>query len=217
MSETISVVIPTIRPRVRLCMRALASVLGQKRLPDEIIVEMDDEGVGAPKTRNRGLRQASGDWIAFLDDDDELLPQHLERLEQYANETGADLVYPWFTVVGGTATDPFPQFFGKEWDNDKPHQTTISFLVRREAALAVGGFPDDFTWADDAWATGEDYQFVLRLREAGYKIVHLPERTWRWHWHYSNLQGGNTGGVPWRQRFAFEEKRAAEREAGTKK
>jgi glycosyltransferase involved in cell wall biosynthesis len=178
-------------------------VLSQTRKPDEIVIEYDHEGLGASYTRHRGLRGATSEWVAFLDDDDEFGKEHLEKLERCAEETGADLVYPWFDVVGGG--DPFPQHFGRPWDPADPVQTTISVLVRRVPALSVGGFRE--TWTDDEGVDrdghrrGEDFRFVCRLNDAGYKIVHLPERTWRWHHWVDGDHIGNTSGLPWRERL----------------
>lgn len=198
---TISVVVPTIPPRARLLMRALASVAAQTRMPDEIIVTVDHDARGATWTRQHGLDQATGDWVAFLDDDDELLPLHLERLLEVAESSDADMVFPWFHVVGGR--DPFPQHFGRQWNRTDPTQTTITFLVRRQAAIDCGGFlePDDAGTDGDGHRAGEDFRFVCRLGEK-HRIVHLPERTWRYH-HDSH----NTSGRPWRALYPQETSR----------
>jgi glycosyltransferase involved in cell wall biosynthesis len=37
------------------------------------------ENVGGSEARNRGVRESMGDWIAFLDDDDEWLPDKIEK------------------------------------------------------------------------------------------------------------------------------------------
>lgn len=185
---TVSMVVTSIPPRRRLAARAVASVLAQTRVPDEIIVAVDHRGDGAAFNRDHGLHLASGEWVGFLDDDDELLPQHVERLLAHADATGADLVFPWFHCVGGT--DPFPEHFGRTWTREDPFQTTITFLVRRQAALDAGGFAE----ADDVPGVarmGEDFRFVTRLAEK-HRVVHLAERTWRWHHN-----GRNTSGRPW--------------------
>ena len=192
---TIAVIIPTIPERANLLTRAIASVTAQTLQPDEICIAVARPGEGAPSTRTRALNMATSEWVAFLDDDDEFEPHHLAACARHAEETGADLVFPYFTVVGGT--DPFPHHFGKEWDPDGPHQTTVVTFARREAVLAVGGFlgPLTGTEAPDGNRHGEDYEMILRLNAAGYRIEHLAERTWRW-WHHA----ANTSGLPERRR-----------------
>ncbi|MGZ8952333.1 MAG: glycosyltransferase family 2 protein [Methylobacter sp.] len=93
----ISVVIPSYNRRERL-KRALLSVYSQTSLPAEIVV-IDDgstdgteamlrrefpevnyyyqENLGVSAARNLGIKQATGDWLAFLDSDDEWLPEKL--------------------------------------------------------------------------------------------------------------------------------------------
>jgi len=97
--NTVSVIIPSYNRAVYL-ERALHSVLGQTCPADEIIVVddgstdntrkiitglcqsiqycyQDNKGVSA--ARNKGIQQANGQWLAFLDSDDEWLPAKLEK------------------------------------------------------------------------------------------------------------------------------------------
>jgi glycosyltransferase involved in cell wall biosynthesis len=99
LEHTISVVIPTYNRR-RLLERALASIQQQTRTPHEVIVVDDgstddtsdaickrfpnvryirQENCGVSAARNRGVHEATGNWLAFLDSDDEWLPKKLER------------------------------------------------------------------------------------------------------------------------------------------
>ncbi|MFA5119512.1 MAG: glycosyltransferase family 2 protein, partial [Candidatus Omnitrophota bacterium] len=93
----ISVVVPTYNRRERL-KRALLSVFAQTSLPTEVTV-IDDgstdetgamirkdfpqvnycyqENSGVSAARNIGIQQSTGDWLAFLDSDDEWLPEKL--------------------------------------------------------------------------------------------------------------------------------------------
>lgn len=149
--------------------------------PCEVILAQDVHGMGAAITRNHGLSMVQTPWVAFLDSDDELDPTHVEKLLRCAEETGADYIYPWFRVVGGS--DPFPMFFGRPWDNDAPHSTTITILVRTEIAQRIG-------FRNISW---EDWDFTLRCVADGVRIVHLAERTWTWYHH-----GLNSSGIPGR-------------------
>lgn len=194
-SGSVTVCVPSIPPRAPLLARALASVAAQVRLPDAVSVAIDRNHDGPAITRNRALEAADTEWVAFLDDDDELYPDHLARLLEHQAATGADLVYPWFNVVDGD--DPFPQHFGVPWDAERVHIFPITYLVRTELAKAAW-FPTREEMADD-WAIrcddvrgGEDWGFVKRLLAAGAEFAHLPERTWAWHHH-----GRNCSGLSW--------------------
>ena len=191
---TISVLIPTIPERARLLQRALASVTAQTRLPDEVCIAVARPGEPAWSTRDRALSMATSEWIAPLDDDDEFLPMHLAACAQHQADTGADMVFPWFTL--DHCTDPFPGEFGTPWDPANPRQTTTVIFARRAAVLEVGGYRfDDGDHHDDGGnRAGEDFDLVRRLNGAGYKISHLPARTWVW-WHH----GANTSGLPERR------------------
>ncbi|HUG49112.1 MAG TPA: glycosyltransferase family A protein [Candidatus Limnocylindria bacterium] len=97
----VSVVIST-RGRAELLLRAIGSVLAQTYGLLEIVVVVDGpdeetelalggvhddrlrwqvngQSVGGSEARNVGVRAARGEWVAFLDDDDEWLPAKLER------------------------------------------------------------------------------------------------------------------------------------------
>ena len=195
MTTSVCSVTPSIPPRAARLKRALDSIVNQTRKVDQISVYIDHEGRGAGWTRHQALLAARTEWVAFLDDDDMWMPHHIAHCLDHAEKTGADLVFPWFTVNGGV--DPFPQHFGKVWDPENPTHTTITTLVRTEAALAVGGFDDG---APDGWedgnVAGEDWRFILRLRDAGYSISHLPERLWVWNHHSQNLSGRSWKALP---------------------
>lgn len=191
--DGVSVVIPTIPVRGFRLHQAVESVKTQTLQPYEIVTATDNERKGAALTRDEALFKVKTKWTAFLDDDDYLYPTHLEDLMNFAAETGADMVYPWFDVYGGT--DPFPMFEGQPWDNDDPHQVPVTHLVKTEAAWAVGGFSGDWndTNGTDQYGhrQGEDWNYLIKLVDAGYIIKHLNKRTWGWnHW------GGNTSGMP---------------------
>lgn len=194
MSNEITVVIPTIAPRKDLLEQALASVRAQTLQPAAVVVEEDTTHAGAPATRHAGLMRATTPWVTFLDDDDLMMPQHLEHLLAHALETGADYVYSWFETLP-LGCDPFPPtHFTEPYDPANPVATTITVMVKTELAQAVG-FSDANRRPTE---TGEDWLFQMGCQERGARISHLAERTWYWrHWGYSTpaTQVGNTSGL----------------------
>lgn len=185
----ISVVIPAHPPRAQSGMlgEALSSVWSQSLLPDEVHVIIDSEGKGAGNTRNRGLDAVKTEWVAFLDSDDVLLPNHLERCLEVVQSAEADLVYPWFEGEAGYIAG----WFGAPFDPSalrKKNYIPITVVARTASIRSVGGFSDCYT----AKGGAEDWLCWVAMLDAGAKFVHLPERTWVWRLH-----SGQTSGMPW--------------------
>lgn len=181
---TIAVCIPVHSPNLTngVLLDALASVLAQTRRADQIHVAVDWQRRGAWHTRQRALDAATADWVAFLDSDDLLHPTYLERMLAAQEVTGADYLYAWFD--GGP--DPLGHF-GKPFDPTAPTHTTMTVVVRRELAQAVGFTPP----RPEQVAGGEDWRFLLGCMHRNAVVRHVPERLWHWRrWP------GNTSGQP---------------------
>lgn len=189
-SPQITVVIPAHLKRVRngMLKRAVDSVLAQTRPPDALVVAIDHLGEGAAATRQRGLQQVQTDYVAFLDSDDEMKPEHIERHLDVVEQLGASFVYAWFDAVG--ASDPLGHF-GIPFNPHTPHHTTITVVCETAIAKEIG-----FVRAKPGSRFGnEDWLFILeyckRAIERNLLMTHLAERTWRF-----NMHGGNTSGMP---------------------
>lgn len=187
-ASDVTVVVPTIPPRSRLLSRALLSVSAQTRPVSAVVIAQDLDGSGAWDTRNRGALHVRTEWCAFLDDDDELLPHHVETLLELADSSNAGVVWGWFDVVGGV--DPFPQHRGRPFDPEAPHIVPITYMVRTEvlfeAMHATGGFVADHA---GAWDNQDAPVFTAAARTGGTACT--AETTWLWHHH-----GRNTSGLP---------------------
>lgn len=193
MTSGITVVIPTHPARMKngLLDRALHSVWSQTLLPDAVNVAVDTEREGAARTRQRALDAVTTRWTAFLDSDDEFLPQHLQRLVETAEVLGAAFIFSWFHMVGG-CHDPLGHF-GLPFSPHTPHHTTMTVLCRTDIAQEVGFIPA----ADGAEVGHEDWRFITGFCKIAIErdllMTHLAEHTWNYHCH-----SGNTSGVPYR-------------------
>jgi len=198
----ISVIIPTYNRR-RQVLEALASVQAQTLAPSEIVVvddgSTDDtedhlsklggeiryirtENRGVSSARNHGIRMAKGEWIAFLDSDDEWDPSKLARQISCVKRTGSKVCLTGCTNEDGMrlddleAMDPnlkagedriYPSSDYRFFRHPR-HPYIQSALVSREALLEIGGF-------DESLRVAEDTKLLYRLvMTHGYAAVNEP-------------------------------------------
>lgn len=187
----ITVVIPTIAARTgpgSLFERAVRSVQQQTFPPAEILAWLDEHREGPAAIRNKLLGAVTTEYVAFLDDDDEFLPDHLQRCARAARLTGADVVYPGYETAGGA--DPVG-CFGIPFDGallQHRNFIPVTTLCRTAAVRAAGGFQER---PDEHGDPCEDWGLWLAMQRNGAKFHHLARKTWRW-----NLAPGSTRGRP---------------------
>jgi hypothetical protein len=191
----VTVIIPHIPSRVDQLTRAMYSVAVQTHPARNVVVAADLYADGSAITRNRALMaNIDTTWVAFLDDDDELMPNHLEVLTRAAAITSAQVVYPGCMVLDpqGFRLPMQPEWgrFGKPFDPDLLRQQSyipVTSLVRTGLARrALFGPPA--THPDSDY---DDWGFYLRLLDLDAAFHHVPQVTWKWHHH-----GRNTSGRP---------------------
>lgn len=188
----VTVCIPTIPQRKTKLRRALMSVMAQTFPVSAVSIAVDVSGKGSAHTRNRALAAVQTEWVAFLDDDDQLLPAGLAALVRGQGESNADVVYglprildsqgnvrPRFFEAGG------PDVFDPHLLIEKSYIPVVS-LVRTHMAQHAG-----FEFASDGNGSYDDWGFYKGLLAYGADFYHINQETFLW-----NIDGGNTSGKP---------------------
>jgi len=198
----ISVVIPTYG-RTDVALRAVRSVIAQTHKNLEILVVDDnakkpeirkrieemiseiadprvrliqnEKNLGGAVTRNVGIKASSSDYIAFLDDDDEYLPERIEK--QYRRFLESDqenlaLVY-CHTVMMKDPTEAIEEYRytyrGRcvfEGMRDCIAATS-QWMCKKDALLKVGCFSDV--------PCKQDSTVIVKLLVAGFTVDYVPE------------------------------------------
>jgi glycosyltransferase involved in cell wall biosynthesis len=201
-ASLVSVIIPTLH-RPTLLMRAMASVLCQTWRELEVVVVIDGpdpetiailqtiddprlrvivnaRSLTAAGARNAGMDHARGEWIAFLDDDDEWLPEKLAKQLAYAADRGAALITCLSRVVSPTESFVRPQVI---YDNILPID---EYLFDRRSPFAGRGFIQTSSYLlpgtlcrDLRFRTDtphDDWDFLLRLsKQKAVRVETVPE------------------------------------------
>lgn len=181
---TVSVIIPAYNAAEYLH-RAVDSALAQTAAPLEIIVVDDgsrDESYriasalpppvkafrkpngGPASARNFACRQATGEWLAFLDADDTWLPGKLERQMRGARP-GAGMLH---CMLKPSQRPPDELTFELLWRKNPICTSTVA--IRRDVFLEVGGFDEDRNLIGV-----EDYNLWLKVAFRKWPILAIQE------------------------------------------
>lgn len=199
---TVTIIIPTYN-RPHLLKQAVKSALNQTFEDTEILV-VDDaspkpiqlpeypqvrvvrspQNQGIAGARNMGAKLASGRWLTFLDDDDELFPTALETSLGMLNQTdlpspvavlsGLEVVSSEGKVLQTRIPPTLPKGSHFVLEDIPKHQSFLSkqtLLIERELLLALGGY-------DESFRSREHTEFFLRLNPVC-SILGVPVVTYR--------------------------------------
>jgi glycosyltransferase involved in cell wall biosynthesis len=206
----VSVVVPT-RDRPELLRRAVAAILGQTyEGPVECVVVFDqsdpdlpwpdlppgrtlvlrrnDRTPGLAGARNSGILTATGELVAFCDDDDEWLPEKLTRQVarllaapgSAVSTTGILVRYQDRTTtrLAPTVLVTHRQLLRSRLT--ELHPSTV--LAHRDRLLSQIGLVDE----EIPGSYAEDYEWLLRASRYG-PVLAVPEPLAVIHWHQSSF------------------------------
>lgn len=211
--ELISVIIPTYNRSTTL-ERAINSVVNQTYKNIEIIIVDDNANnincrketekivkkysnrynlklienscnLGGGLTRNEGIKASAGNLVAFLDDDDEFLPNKLELqyktfVENQKNNVCMVYCYANMIKTNGTKDINKTDFEGKPISQNIRCciAATSYWLCSKEALIKVGMFENI--------SSRQDASLITKLLLNGYNVYRTPEILLNYYWHNGN-------------------------------
>lgn len=169
-----------------------SSEVVKKYLNDKrIILKQNDCNKGIAASRNLALKQAKGDFIAILDQDDEWLPQKLEKQMCLFNSLDSTfgLVYCNTKVQFENGhVQPFKKDIAPRQSIEENFKklyltnyiSSLTVVFRKECIQKVGYFNENIQWG------GDDYDLWLRI-SAQYKFAFVDEVLCIRHEHGKNF------------------------------
>jgi glycosyltransferase involved in cell wall biosynthesis len=193
----VSVIMPTYN-RAYIIRRAISSVLNQTHSNFELIIVDDGStdntaevvdsfnnsrivyikhaiNLGIASARNTGIAKSRGEYVAFLDSDDEWLPHKL-REQLIAFEEAPSDVGAIYTQIENIEKGKMTYLHPKTPPEGNIYRHVLSglqiylptLMVKRKYVEQAGKFDEDFV-------LGEDCDFAIRLsRLCGFKFVKTP-------------------------------------------
>lgn len=133
-----------------------------QRFASKGVLVVSSEKVGAAEARNRALRLSHGDYIQWLDADDILAPDKIERQLAALRESGSERILPsssWAYFYYRTSRARFvpsplwQDLTPTEWllrkMGENLHMQTSTWLVNRELTEAAGQWDTQLAYDDD--------------------------------------------------------------------
>lgn len=143
------------------------------RAGDSRVRVVDKSNGGLSSARNAGIAESSGDLICFLDADDVLLPDKLERQVRFLDDfPGCDLVYSDYYIGDGELTPIWLESVRPgllrmdQWLLYRNRFAPMSPLLRARLVAAIGEF-------DQTLRAAEDWDYWIRAAQLG-RFSYLP-------------------------------------------
>jgi len=141
----------------------------------KIKIKLLEYNRGISDATNEAVLLSSGEYIALLDNDDEITKDALFEVVRAINETDADILYSDEDKIDTAGNRKFP-FHKPDWSPDllRSQMYIGHFLVFKKVLFnSIGGFRKEFDGS-------QDYDLMLRMSEVAKCIHHIPKVLYSW-------------------------------------
>jgi glucosyl-dolichyl phosphate glucuronosyltransferase len=249
-SPILSVVVCTYNraPLLEMCLRSLVEQSASSSLHEIIIVDNNssdstpsvvkefsqkydyihgfiEKNQGLSHSRNRGYREASGEYVAYIDDDAKASENWIESAVQIIQDKNPDIfggpIYPFYL-------SPKPDWFEDKYETRIHHGETgwvpkdrrknlsgSNVFLKKSILQQLGGFKVNLGMSGTEIGYGEETEIIARARNEGRNVYYslalivyhlVPERKMRlWYHIYANYKGGKDRVNVWKTEFDSED------------
>ena len=203
----VSIIVPTYKRHCSMVGRAINSLLSQTYDNIEIVIVDDngrddlkkyrielerlidgygdnrikyiqnEKNLGGAGARNIGWENASGEFITFLDDDDEYLPEKVEKQLHYMLENDLDVSFTKLCIYNEddklidvrdhSCIEKFDLEYLRRYHLTKQITGTPTFMLRRRVLESVNGF--------EIVPMGQEFYLMQKILQKDFKIGYFPE------------------------------------------
>jgi glycosyltransferase involved in cell wall biosynthesis len=145
-------------------------------------IKLDQNSGSDCKPKNVGVESSIGEYIAYIDDDCEWYPNHLQILVDAieADKKNIDAVYCDFELVDPSGVNPVQRGIAMDFDPQflfrRNYIDTNNVLHKTHLAFAVGGF-------DQSLPKFIDWNMWVRMVKWGAKFVRVPVIATKYKYH----------------------------------
>lgn len=202
----VSVIIPTYKREIKYLLRAINSIINQTHKNTEVVIVDDNppdsdyrknvvrfmkeyEGnnnviyimntinIGGSLARNKGINASKGEYVTFLDDDDEYMPKKIEKQLKFMLKKDCDMSFTNLKLVNENKVvvdyreynnlDKFDNITLLKYHIMRHLTGTPTFMYKAEKLKMIGGFEDA--------KMGQEFYLMLKSIENKMKIRYLND------------------------------------------
>lgn len=152
-----------------------------------IIFLKQDLNNGSSFSYNTGIKKSRGKYLLFLDDDDEYMPQFLERVYKSFSESVSYIDYLWTGVIKVKDTDSGEEELARliwpsEFKNKEDGLAAATSIGNGYGVCVRREYVDQIGLYDESFIVGSDTDFMFRLATKG-NFRTIPEILVKIHQH----------------------------------
>lgn len=143
---------------------------------NRIVYIQNTKNLGGAGARNEGIKHCVGEYVTFLDDDDEYLPEKVEKQIEYMIKNSLDVCFGKLNIyneedklidVREHEIESFDTECLRRYHLTRQITGTPTFMVKKQVLIDIGGF--------DVVPMGQEYYLMHKMLQGNYKFGYYSD------------------------------------------